>query len=78
MPPIPTQFDPEALALIESIQRHHHDLSTFQIPRLRACTGPLSTQQACAAEVREDIEVLVGQLEVRPPILDPTQGSNSP
>ncbi|KAG2049797.1 Sec20-domain-containing protein [Suillus hirtellus] len=63
MPPIPTTIDTEALSLIESIERHHNDLSTFQIPRLRACTGPLTTQQACAAEVREDIEGLARQIE---------------
>ncbi|KAG2032522.1 hypothetical protein BDR03DRAFT_935948 [Suillus americanus] len=51
------------LSLIDSIERHHNDLSTFQIPRLRACTGPLSTQQAWAAEVREDIESLARQIE---------------
>ncbi|KAG1845726.1 Sec20-domain-containing protein [Suillus subalutaceus] len=63
MPPIPTTLDTEALSLIESIERHHNDLSTFQIPRLRACTGPLTTQQAWAAEVREDIEGLARQIE---------------
>ncbi|KAG1898636.1 Sec20-domain-containing protein [Suillus fuscotomentosus] len=63
MPPIPTMLDAEALSLIESIERHHNDLSTFQIPRLRACTGPLPTQQAWAAEVREDIEGLARQIE---------------
>ncbi|KAG1877302.1 hypothetical protein F4604DRAFT_1954910 [Suillus subluteus] len=63
MPPIPTTLDAEALSLIESIERHHNDLSTFQIPRLRTCTGPLTTQQAWAAEVREDIEGLARQIE---------------
>ncbi|KAG2091654.1 Sec20-domain-containing protein [Suillus discolor] len=63
MPPIPATLDAEALSLIESIERHHNDLSTFQIPRLRACTGPLTTQQAWAAEVREDIEGLARQIE---------------
>ncbi|KAG0704928.1 Sec20-domain-containing protein [Suillus ampliporus] len=63
MPPIPTALDAEALSLIESIQRHYNDLSTFQIPRLRACPGPLVTHQAWAAEVREDIEGLARQIE---------------
>ncbi|KAG1805604.1 Sec20-domain-containing protein [Suillus variegatus] len=63
MPPIPTTIDGETHSLIESIERHHNDLSSFQIPRLRACTGPLTTQQACAAEVREDIEGLARQIE---------------
>ncbi|KAG1833264.1 hypothetical protein DFJ58DRAFT_822439 [Suillus subalutaceus] len=63
MPPIPTTLDAETHSLIDSIERHHNDLSTFQIPRLRACTGPLTTQQAWAAEVREDIEGLARQIE---------------
>ncbi|KAG2147871.1 uncharacterized protein EDB93DRAFT_1226391 [Suillus bovinus] len=63
MPPIPTTLDAEALSLIESIERHHNDLSTFQIPRLRDCAGPLTTQQAWAAGVREDIEGLARQIE---------------
>ncbi|KAG2031812.1 hypothetical protein BDR03DRAFT_904493 [Suillus americanus] len=63
MPPIPTTLDAETLSLIDSIERHHNDLSTFQIPRLRACTGPLTTQQAWAAEVREDIEGLARLIE---------------
>jgi protein transport protein SEC20 len=64
MPPIPITLDAEAFSLIESIERHYNDLSTFQIPRLKACTGPLSTQQAWASEVREDIEGLAKQIEV--------------
>ncbi|KAG1823494.1 uncharacterized protein BJ212DRAFT_1324610 [Suillus subaureus] len=39
----------------------------FQIPRLRACAGPLVTQQACAADVREDTEgpaKQIGELDV--------------
>ncbi|KAG2067791.1 hypothetical protein BDR04DRAFT_1136257 [Suillus decipiens] len=63
MPSIPTTLDAEALSLIESIERHHNDLSTFQISRLRTCTGPLTTQQVWAAEVREDIEGLARQIE---------------
>lgn len=72
MPPIPTVLDAEALALVQSIERHYTDLSTFQIPRLRACAGPLVTQQAWAAEVREDIEGLAKQVEVCPLILSCT------
>ena len=64
MAPIPTNFDADAQALLESVERRQNDLSTFQIPRLRACTGPLATQQAWAAEVREDIEQLAKQVEV--------------
>jgi len=64
MAPIPTTFDAEAQALLEAVERRQNDLSTFQIPRLQACTGPLSTQQAWAAEVREDIEQLAKQVEV--------------
>ncbi|KAG1745312.1 Sec20-domain-containing protein [Suillus lakei] len=63
MPPIPTALDAEALSLIDSIERHHNDLATFQIPRLKTYAGLLVTQQAWAAEVREDIEGLAGQIE---------------
>ncbi|KAN0084391.1 hypothetical protein V8E55_007895 [Tylopilus felleus] len=63
MAPIPTTFDAEAQALLEAIERRQNDLSTFQIPRLRSCTGPLATQQAWTAEIREDIEQLAKQVE---------------
>ncbi|KAF8439070.1 hypothetical protein L210DRAFT_3543385 [Boletus edulis BED1] len=64
MAPIHITFDVEAQALLESVERRRNDLSTFQIPRLRACTGPLSIQQAWAAEIREDIEQVAKQVEV--------------
>lgn len=64
MAPIPTTFDTDAQALLEAIERRQNDLSTFQIPRLQACTGPLATQQGWAAEVRDDIEQLAKQVEV--------------
>ncbi|KAF9239858.1 Sec20-domain-containing protein [Melanogaster broomeanus] len=63
MPPIPTTFDTDASALLQAIERRQNDLSTFQLPRLRTCTAPLVTQQAWAAEVREDIERLAKQIE---------------
>ncbi|KAG6377556.1 hypothetical protein JVT61DRAFT_15371 [Boletus reticuloceps] len=67
-------FDAEAQALLESVERRRNDLSTFQIPRLRACTGLLATQQAWAAEIREDIEQLAKQVEVSS--LDPAIMTN--
>ncbi|KAF8843898.1 hypothetical protein BDN67DRAFT_994700 [Paxillus ammoniavirescens] len=63
MPPLPTTFDVDALALLEAIERRQNDLSTFQIPRLKTCTGPLVVQQAWAAEVREDVDQLAKQIE---------------
>ncbi|KIK93364.1 hypothetical protein PAXRUDRAFT_829049 [Paxillus rubicundulus Ve08.2h10] len=63
MPPLPTTFDVDALALLEAIERRQNDLTTFQIPRLKTCTGPLVIQQAWAAEVREDVEQLATQIE---------------
>ncbi|KAG9313560.1 Sec20-domain-containing protein [Chiua virens] len=63
MAPIPTTFDTDAQALLEAVERRQNDLTTFQIPRLQACTGPLATQQAWAAEVREDIEQMAKQVE---------------
>ncbi|KAG8216740.1 Sec20-domain-containing protein [Butyriboletus roseoflavus] len=70
MAPIPTTFDADAQALLESVERRQNDLSTLQIPRLRACTGPLATQQAWAAEVREDIEQLANQVEEMDVLVD--------
>ncbi|KAG1716825.1 hypothetical protein ID866_347, partial [Astraeus odoratus] len=63
MAPLPTALDSESLALVDAIERRLHDLSTFQIPRLRTCTGPLATQQIWAAEIREDIDRLGKQIE---------------
>ncbi|KIM67289.1 hypothetical protein SCLCIDRAFT_179192 [Scleroderma citrinum Foug A] len=63
MPPLPAVFDADSLALAETIERGLNDLSTFQIPRLRTCTGPLATQQLWAAEIREDVEKLGAQIE---------------
>lgn len=63
MPPLPVVFDADSLALAETIERGLNDLSTFQIPRLRTCTGPLTTQQLWAAEIREDVEKLGAQIE---------------
>jgi len=65
MPPLPAVFDADSLALAETIERGLNDLSTFQILRLRTCTGPLTTQQLWAAEIREDVEKLGAQIEVR-------------
>ncbi|KAI6106922.1 Sec20-domain-containing protein [Pisolithus croceorrhizus] len=63
MPPVPTVLDAESLDLIELIERRLNDLSTFQIPRLKACMGPLATQQRWAAEIREDVERVGRQIE---------------
>ncbi|KAL4071416.1 hypothetical protein V8B97DRAFT_1871049 [Scleroderma yunnanense] len=63
MPPLPIVFDVDSLALVETIERGLNDLSTFQLPRLRTCTGPLTTQQLWAAEIREDVDRLGKQIE---------------
>ncbi|KAI5996351.1 Sec20-domain-containing protein [Pisolithus albus] len=63
MPPVPTLLDAESLALIELIERRLNDLSTFQIPRLKGCVGPLAMQQRWAAEIREDVERVGRQIE---------------
>lgn len=68
MPPIPNTLDEEALQLVLSLERRQEDLSEFQVPRLRSCTGPLSLQQNLAAELREDIDNFSRQVEVGPPI----------
>jgi protein transport protein SEC20 len=62
MPPIP--FDQDVLDLIDAINRRKKDLVEFQIPRLKACKGPLSVQQQYVVEVRDDTEALTRQVEV--------------
>ncbi|KIL63131.1 hypothetical protein M378DRAFT_179389 [Amanita muscaria Koide BX008] len=63
MPPLPATFDEETTDLIDSATRLQKDLAECQIPRLRACVGPLTLQQTYAAEVREDIETLTRKVE---------------
>ncbi|KAH9899354.1 Sec20-domain-containing protein [Cubamyces lactineus] len=63
MPPLPSALDEETADLIASIERRQKDLSDFQIPRLRQCTGPLALQQQYAAELRDDLDVLAKQVE---------------
>lgn len=65
MAPIPTQLDEEISNSIHSLQRRQKDLAEFQIPRLRECKGPLTTQQQYAAELREDLDSFAKQVEVR-------------
>ncbi|KAF9219490.1 hypothetical protein BS17DRAFT_789124 [Gyrodon lividus] len=77
MPPIPAMFDPDALTLLEAIERCQNDLSAFQIPRLRTCTGPLVTQQAWAAEVREDVNRLAKQIEELGVLVDDQRGERA-
>lgn len=64
MPPIPKSFDEQTIQVIDALTRRAKDLSDFQVPRLRACTGPLSVQQQLAGELREDIDAFSQQLEV--------------
>ncbi|KIY61527.1 Sec20-domain-containing protein [Cylindrobasidium torrendii FP15055 ss-10] len=61
MPPVPPTFSPEAVQLIDSIERRFKDVREYQIPRLRAFKGTLGAQQDLATEVREDIDT-VGRL----------------
>lgn len=56
MPPLPATFDAETTAALDALTRRQHDITTFQIPRLRECADSLATQQRLAAELREDIE----------------------
>lgn len=64
MPPLPDNFDAESTELIETLERRQKDLSSFQIPRLRECQGPLPTQQALAYELREDLDNFGKGIEV--------------
>ncbi|KAH8113957.1 Sec20-domain-containing protein, partial [Phellopilus nigrolimitatus] len=48
-------LEPEPAALVAALRRRARDLSDVQLPRLRACAGPLAAQQRLAAELREDL-----------------------
>ncbi|KAK0203834.1 Sec20-domain-containing protein [Desarmillaria ectypa] len=63
MPAIPSTFDEETSQTIASIERRQNDILQFQIPRLRACKGPLTAQQNLAAELREDLNAIARQVE---------------
>lgn len=65
MAPLPSTLSEELLTTIDSLRRRRTDLSDFQIPRLRNCTGPLAVQQQYAAELREDLDAFARQVEVR-------------
>ncbi|KAL5498981.1 SEC20 [Sanghuangporus vaninii] len=64
MAPISQVIDDETKALIDNLQRRERDLAEFQIPRLRDCKGPLSLQQRLAAELKEDLDAFVKQVEI--------------
>ncbi|KAL5522741.1 hypothetical protein ACEPAG_8759 [Sanghuangporus baumii] len=64
MAPIPQILDDETKVLVDKLQRRERDLVEFQIPRLRDCKGPLSLQQRLAAELKEDLDAFVKQIEI--------------
>ncbi|KAL5481060.1 SEC20 [Sanghuangporus weigelae] len=64
MAPISQILDDETKALIDKLQRRERDLAEFQIRRLRDCKGPLSLQQRRAAELKEDLDAFVKQIEI--------------
>ncbi|PIL23507.1 hypothetical protein GSI_14819 [Ganoderma sinense ZZ0214-1] len=63
MAPLPSLLDEETTKSITSLERRQKDLSDFQIPRLRTCTGHLSLQQQYASELRDDLDLFGLQLE---------------
>lgn len=65
MPPLPSAIDEETTRAVESLNRRRKDLTTYQIPRLRECKGPLSTQQQYAAELKDDLDAFAQQVDVR-------------
>ncbi|KAF5389539.1 hypothetical protein D9757_004076 [Collybiopsis confluens] len=64
MPPLPSTVDSVATQLVSSIRRREFDVTNVQIPRLKACPGPLSLQQNLAAELREDLDALARHIDV--------------
>ncbi|KAJ3818934.1 Sec20-domain-containing protein [Lentinula raphanica] len=74
MPPLPSSFAPEATNLIDSIRRRGADISNVQLPRLRACPGPLSLHQKLSIELREDIDVFSRHIEDLDALVDDQRG----
>jgi hypothetical protein len=63
MPPIPVSNDiPTRVARLEKLET---DLREFQIPRLRAVKSSVAEQQQCASELRQDIQEIEKELQVR-------------
>ncbi|THV01981.1 Sec20-domain-containing protein [Dendrothele bispora CBS 962.96] len=77
MPPLPSTFDEETQKLIDSARRHERDIAEFQIPRLRDCKGPLSSQQNLATELREDIDAFARQVEALDVLVDDQRGEKN-
>ena len=77
MPPIPSTLDSETQASIAALQRRQTDLENFQIPRLRTCKGPLTTQQQFASELREDIDTFARELESLSLAVDDQRGERN-
>ncbi|KAF9262372.1 hypothetical protein L218DRAFT_903762 [Marasmius fiardii PR-910] len=77
MPPIPNTFDEDALKIISTSERLEHDISDFQIPRLRDFKGTLSAQQQLATEIRDDIEKLSRQVEELDILVDDQRGEKN-
>ncbi|KAI5122005.1 hypothetical protein M0805_001837 [Coniferiporia weirii] len=63
MAPVPITLEVETKELIDALRRREKDLTEYQVPRLRDCTGLLSVQQRFAAELREDLDVFGRQVE---------------
>jgi protein transport protein SEC20 len=64
MPPLPTSLDAQMLSTIDAVGRRLRDLAEVQVPRLRACTGPLARQQQFAGELRDDTDTCAQHIEV--------------
>jgi hypothetical protein len=64
MPPLPRNLDSQVVAEIDSVTRRLRDLEEYQIPALRACTGPLVKQQQLNAGIRDDLDMCAQQIEV--------------
>ncbi|KAJ3754919.1 Sec20-domain-containing protein [Lentinula raphanica] len=77
MPPLPSSFAPEATNLIDSIRRRGADISNVQLPRLRACPGPLSLHQKLSIELREDIDVFSRHIEDLDALVDDQRGQKN-
>ncbi|OCF37880.1 hypothetical protein I317_03457 [Kwoniella heveanensis CBS 569] len=66
----------EALPVVLSnLPRRLNDIETFQLPRLRACLGPLDLHRELVEELRGDLDSIKYKLEVAQELYESTSGS---
>lgn len=57
-------------SVLDALDRRLHDVTTYQLARLRACRGPLSLHAELASELRHDLEDIRRRLEVEREVIE--------